>query len=200
MADLALGNIKPIGADNIVVEAKYVKGSYVVVTTTGERDTLKGDFGENIIKGSLCYCQEDSKFYQYNGSSWEEFNYANLGAVNADFVIDKIAKAVSSVLTYKGTKDTTSDLPSTENTTIGDVWNITKTCPATNNCPAVNAGDNVAWTGTSWDVLAGTIDLSNYYNRGDINSIITSIEQEIDEHTHGDLNTLLNCIEITEIS
>ena len=72
MADLRLGSIKPVGADNVVVEGKYVKGGYVVVATTTDRDNLKGANGENIIKGSLCYCQADNKFYKYNGSAWVE--------------------------------------------------------------------------------------------------------------------------------
>lgn len=76
-AELKLGNIKPVGADNVVVESKYVKGGYVVVTTLTERDALKGTSGENIVNGSLCYCQADSKFYQYNGTTWVE---ANLGS------------------------------------------------------------------------------------------------------------------------
>jgi len=72
MSELKLGNIKPVGADNVVVESKYVKGGYVVVTSTTERDALKGANGENIINGSLCYCTADSKFYQYNGTTWAE--------------------------------------------------------------------------------------------------------------------------------
>ena len=75
MADLKLGNIKPVGADNIVVEGKYVKGGYVVVADIEERNALKGTSGENIIEGSLCYCQADKKFYQYNGTAWEEKKY-----------------------------------------------------------------------------------------------------------------------------
>lgn len=69
MADLKLGNIKPVGADNIVVEGKYVKGGYVVVANTTERDALKGSSGENIVTGSLCYCTETSTFYQYDGTT-----------------------------------------------------------------------------------------------------------------------------------
>jgi hypothetical protein len=74
MAELRLGNIKPVGADNIVVEGKYVKGGYLVVATKNElfadpnienSPNIKGKNGENIVEGSLCYCQEDSKFYQY---------------------------------------------------------------------------------------------------------------------------------------
>lgn len=72
MADLKLGNIKPVGADNVVVDGKYVKGGFVVVSSTTERDALKGSSGENIVNGSLCYCTGDSKFYQYNGTQWVE--------------------------------------------------------------------------------------------------------------------------------
>ena len=81
MADLKLGSIKPVGADNVVVEGKYVKGGYVTVTTLAERDTLKGTNGENIIKGSLCYVTGTesapvNKFYQYNGTDWVERTFA----------------------------------------------------------------------------------------------------------------------------
>ena len=71
MAELRLGNIKPVSTDNVVVESQYVKGGYITVETLAERDRLKTADGENIVKGSLCYCQEDEKFYQYNGSTWE---------------------------------------------------------------------------------------------------------------------------------
>lgn len=77
MAELRLGGILPNGADNVVVEGKYVKGGYVAVTTTTERDALKGANGENIIAGSLCYVTGTAdnpinKFYQYNGEEWTE--------------------------------------------------------------------------------------------------------------------------------
>lgn len=84
MAELKLGNIKPVGADNVVVEAKYVKGSYVTVANITERDALKGANGENIVKGSLCYCQADNNYYKYNGTSWEP-----------DFVVDSTLSDIS---------------------------------------------------------------------------------------------------------
>ena len=96
MAELKLGNIKPVGADNVVVEGKYVKGGYVVVETLTERDALKGASGENIIKGSLCYCQEDSKFYQYDGTNWVE---ANLGGGNNEIAAPfKYGEAALSII------------------------------------------------------------------------------------------------------
>lgn len=44
----------------------------------------------------------------------------------------------------------------------------------------VEAGDNVAWTGSEWDVLAGTIDLSGYVTReelGNIEAALSRIEE-----------------------
>ena len=61
----------------------------------------------------------------------------------------EIDSKISSVYKYKGSVATYGDLPST-GLTIGDVYNVEDT------------GDNYAWTGTVWDKLAGTIDLSNY--------------------------------------
>ena len=59
---------------------------------------------------------------------------------------------VSAVYKYKGSVATYSDLPTTGNI-IGDVWNVTDT------------GKNYAWTGSGWDDLGGTVDLSNYYTK-----------------------------------
>lgn len=67
----------------------------------------------------------------------------------------EIDNKLSSALTYKGTKATYADLPTSGNK-IGDVWNVTSADTAHN----VKAGDNVVWNGTGWDVLSGVTDLS----------------------------------------
>ena len=69
---------------------------------------------------------------------------------------------IASVYKYKGTVSTYNDLPSS-NLTVGDVYNI-ETADSTHG---IKAGDNVAWTGTTWDVLAGTVDLSGYQTKID---------------------------------
>lgn len=95
----------------------------------------------------------------------------------------KISTALGSVLKYKGTKADTSSLPTSGNAT-GDVWNITAACAANSekSLPAVNAGDNVAWNGTGWDVLAGTVDLSSYYTETEVNALLA--EKSDTGHTH----------------
>ena len=92
MAELRLGGILPAGADNIVVDGRYVKGGYVAVATTAERDALKGDNGENIVAGSLCYVTGTTdtpinKFYQYNGTEWVEA-LAAIAAITNDEIDD----------------------------------------------------------------------------------------------------------------
>ena len=69
---------------------------------------------------------------------------------------------IASVYKYKGTVSTYNDLPSS-NLTVGDVYNI-ETADSTHG---IKAGDNVAWNGTVWDVLAGTVDLSGYQTKID---------------------------------
>ena len=96
-------------------------------------------------------------------------------------VDNKIAAAVSSALKYKGTVETTSNLPTSGQVT-GDVYNVTNACTATSTLPKVNAGDNVAWNGSSWDVLAGTVDLSGYYTSSTVDSKLAGKSDT--GHTH----------------
>jgi len=63
---------------------------------------------------------------------------------------------ITTVLKYKGTVASYSALPASP--AQGDVYNIT----AADSTHGVKAGDNVAWTGSEWDVLSGTVDLSSY--------------------------------------
>ena len=66
---------------------------------------------------------------------------------------------ISSVYKYKGSVETYAELPQSEQQ-IGDVYNV----ETADSSHGVKAGDNVAWNGTAWDVLSGTVDLSNYYD------------------------------------
>ena len=84
-------------------------------------------------------------------------NLTNYYKTTEIYTKTEVDNKVSSVYKYKGTVSTYGDLPSTD-LVVGDVYNI-ETADSTHG---IDAGDNVAWNGTTWDVLAGTIDLSNY--------------------------------------
>ena len=70
---------------------------------------------------------------------------------------------ISSVFKYKGSVQNYAALPTdTSLISVGDAYNIETAGGTDANGTAIKAGDNVAWTGSGWDVLAGTIDLSAY--------------------------------------
>lgn len=88
------------------------------------------------------------------------------------YIANSIASAISTVYKFKGSKTVaqvngTADSGNIDYTTIatGDVYNIsdsgTITKP-TGTSLVVVAGDNIVWTGDTWDKLAGDIDLSGY--------------------------------------
>ena len=77
----------------------------------------------------------------------------------------------TTALTYKGTVDTYSALP-TEGMKTGDVYNVT----AADAEHGINAGDNVAYNGTGWDNLAGVVDLSGKVDKADGKSLIADTE------------------------
>lgn len=80
----------------------------------------------------------------------------------------QIAEEASKVFTFKGSVATYNDLP-TENQEVGDVYNIEQANPD----EGILAGDNVVWTGNSWDKLAGSVDLSAYATKEELNTKVT---------------------------
>ena len=79
--------------------------------------------------------------------------------------INTVAGKLVGVYTYKGSKASYAELPS-EGNAAGDVWNV----EAAHEGHA--AGTNWAWNGTEWDALAGSIDLSNYFNKEEVAAAI----------------------------
>ena len=76
---------------------------------------------------------------------------------------------LTGVMKYAGQVDNYSDLSDvTKNK--GDVWNIVNA----DSEHGIKAGDNVAWNGTDWDDLSGTVDLSIYAEKTDYQKTITS--------------------------
>lgn len=80
--------------------------------------------------------------------------------------ITTLAGKLTGIYTYKGTVAEFGALPT--DPVAGDVYNV----EAAYDGHA--AGTNYAWNGTEWDALAGSIDLSNYYNKTEINEAIAA--------------------------
>ena len=108
---------------------------------------------EEVTKYLLTYVLTD-------GSTIEEL-FDTEASANAK--LDEIEKSgwignLTNVYVYKGSC-LYAQLPQTGNN-VGDVWNVED--EFTISGVTYPAGTNVAWAGSSWDVLAGTIDTSTF--------------------------------------
>lgn len=103
-------------------------------------------------------------------------------------LIDDLKASVAAALDYKGTKDTYDALP-TKGNKKGDVWNVVAAHGTT------PAGTNYAWDGTQWDPLGGTIDLSGYYTKTQVDDAISAAKTELeaaDTALEGQITTVTN--------
>lgn len=103
-------------------------------------------------------------------------------------LVDDLRASVAAALDYKGTKDTYDALP-TEGNKKGDVWNVVAAHGTT------PAGTNYAWDGAAWDPLGGTIDLSGYYTKSQVDSAISAAKTELeaaDTALEGQITTVTN--------
>lgn len=90
---LNLMNTAYNGAGGTVISGDAVKGGYFVT------DTIANIPSWSNVTGTLCYCTNDSKFYQYNGSSWQE----------KEFGTNSIATSSALGLVKSSTTGTTSN-------------------------------------------------------------------------------------------
>lgn len=105
-------------------------------------------------------------------------------------LIDDLKASVAAALDYKGTKDSYDQLPSSGNKK-GDVWNVVAAHGTT------PAGTNYAWDGAKWDPLGGTIDLSGYYTKSQVDDAISAAKTELeaaDTALEGQITTVTNQI------
>ena len=92
---------------------------------------------------------------------------------------------ISGVYRFKGSIKSFADLTAKTDYTpvVGDVWDIQTAGGTDKNGTAIKAGDNVAFAGpnkaTDWDVLSGTVDLSGYYTKSDIDSTVATLNASI---------------------
>ncbi len=102
-------------------------------------------------------------------------NLVTSGAVNT-----AISSAVSSIYRYKGSVTNYSDLP-TQNNCTGDTYNVTNSY---NNYPS---GTNFAFNGQTWDGLGGAIDLTNFVDM--TNSQTINGEKTFSQKIVGNIDT-----------
>lgn len=126
-----------------------------ITSINGEITTIKGDITSiesdiTELQGSLGSAEDDITAVT-NALDAHKADYDNPHKVTAAQL------GLATVYKYKGSVESYADLP-TRGQQVGDVYNVKQADPDHN----IEAGDNVAWDGEKWDILAGDTDLSGY--------------------------------------
>lgn len=85
-------------------------------------------------------------------------------AAGVCYTKEEIDRKVASVLTWKGSVATKSDLPAASKNKVGDTWNVK------------DSGFEYTWTEAGkWEELGPVLDLSAYYTKSQIDALIGSV-------------------------
>ena len=152
-----------IGMHNVIIDGNIYKN-----TNVKNNEFVEIGYESNIdsptISGNAPSCEAvNAKFANYLTKTDANTTYAK-------------KSDITNIYKFKGTKTNYADLPTTNRVT-GDVWNIT-------NADAehgIKAGDNVAWNGTAWDNLSGTVDLSAYATTSTTDAMSADIKKLMDK-------------------
>ena len=163
-----------------------IQGFGIQLATGGfslEANTIFATYAE-----ALAYAQSAAAYVGklISITSGEHKGAYSIEAVGADAAFKKLGSdidlsnyvtkdQITNLYTYKGSKATFAELPVVNE--VGDTWNVEE---AYGNHPA---GTNWAWNGTEWDALAGSIDLSGYALKEDVNKSIEDINKEVASNT-----------------
>ena len=145
------------GAQVNVIESVKVNGTALTVTDKGVDVTVPTQLSDVATEAQQAAANSGinaTKRVAYDALV-EATTLAGYGITDA-YTKSEIDGKISSAVHYKGSVDTYAELPASPE--VGDMYNVAQANPAAN----VKAGDNVAWNGTGWDVLAGVVDLSAY--------------------------------------
>ena len=126
-----------------------------ITSINGEITTIKGNI--TSIEGDITELQESLGNAEGDITTVKNALDAHKADYNNPHKVTAAQLGLATVYKYKGSVETYADLPTSEQQ-IGDVWNVETADPDHN----IEAGDNVAWDGTAWDILAGDTDLSGY--------------------------------------
>lgn len=126
-----------------------------ITSINGEITTIKGDI--TSIEGDITELQGSLGSAEGNITAVTNALAAHKADYDNPHKVTAAQLGLATVYKYNGSVETYADLP-TSGQKVGDVYNVKQADPN----HKIKAGDNVAWDGTTWDILAGDTDLSGY--------------------------------------
>lgn len=91
-------------------------------------------------------------------------DYAKTADVDSRLTVYAKKSDIAKAVNYRGSVNSYGELPKS-GMAVGDMYNITTADKAN----GIKAGDNVVYNGNSWDNMGGTIDLSGYATKEELN-------------------------------
>lgn len=88
---LNLMNTAYNGAGGIVLSGDAVKGGYFVT------DSMFNIPGWTHVKGTLCFCTNEQKFYQYSGYDWKDLQFDKLVPALNTLIAADVGKSVRTI-------------------------------------------------------------------------------------------------------
>ena len=136
-------------------------------TRVGEdEDNAKYYAGQSASSASAAATSEaNAKSYMTAAGT-----YASNASADAEAAAE-VLERISAVYTYKGSVDTYADLLAldTSGLSVGDTYNVV------NDESTNTTGMNYSWTGTGWDSLGSTIDMSLYSTTEEMESYVEGL-------------------------
>lgn len=159
-------------------------GANKTIVDTAMSATSTNPVQNKVINSTLSNKADKSQLSSYVTTTAAESTYAKKSDISA-------------VYKYKGSVNKVSNLPNPSNLTAnnaGDVYNVGTASSGTNI--TVKSGDNVAWVWDSttnsghWDNLSGTVDLSNYLQKGGSQTTTSTADSGSNVYTFKDGSTI----------
>lgn len=147
------GWVKYALASELTSAVKTINNS--ITSINGEITTIKGDI--TSIEGDITELQGSLGSAEGNITAVTNALDAHKADYDNPHKVTAAQLGLATVYKYKGSVETYADLP-TSGQKVGNVYNVKQADPS----HKIKAGDNVAWDGTTWDILAGDTDLSGY--------------------------------------
>lgn len=147
------GWVKYALASELTSAVKTINNS--ITSINGEITTIKGDI--TSIEGDITDLQGSLGSAEGNITAVTNALDAHKADHDNPHKVTAAQLGLATVYKYNGSVETYADLP-TSGQKVGDVYNVKQADPN----HKIKAGDNVAWDGTTWDILAGDTDLSGY--------------------------------------
>lgn len=145
------------GAQANVIESVKVNGTALSVTSKAVNVTVPTKTSQ--LTNDSTYVKKSeipTKVSEFNN----DMSYVTANNIIVMLKDYALKSDVSSMYKYKGSVDSYDELP-TSGQTVGDSYNV----KGADSSHGIKKGDNVVWTGTEWDVLSGTVDLSGYMDK-----------------------------------